>query len=139
MSERIVTIACDLDGTLAHHDTWRGIEHIGAPIAGTLDRVKAALARGWEVEVFTARVAEESEWNQPRGRVAEARRHIEQWCLLHVGRVLPVTAVKSGRFVEFWDDKAVSIQKNEATHACAFGRSLWEQLEASDEPPDGGW
>lgn len=33
-------IGVDLDGTLAHYDSWRGVDHIGAPVIPMLDRVK---------------------------------------------------------------------------------------------------
>lgn len=33
-------IGVDLDGTLAFYDSWRGIDHIGAPIPLMLQRVK---------------------------------------------------------------------------------------------------
>lgn len=123
---RIPTIACDLDGTLAHYDEWRGIEHIGDPISRTLERVKVALAQGWIVEIFTARVAPDH-WRREDQGPDEARCFIEAWCLEHVGQVLPVTAIKSGRFDEFWDDKAVSVEKNGGCGAAMFVGSLWSR------------
>lgn len=97
-------IACDLDGTLAHYDHWRGIEHIGEPVAPVLAAVKAALARGWDVSIFTARVS---------GRDAEeAAAPIRAWCLEHIGVELPITATKFGHFTEFWDDRAVGLTRN---------------------------
>ena len=33
-------IGVDLDGTLAHYDGWKGIEHVGPPIPAMLARVK---------------------------------------------------------------------------------------------------
>ena len=33
-------IGVDLDGTLAHYDKWRGVEHIGKPVPVMLERVK---------------------------------------------------------------------------------------------------
>jgi len=52
-------MAVDLDGTLAHYDRWRGIEHVGEPVPLMLERVQAWLAEGKTVKVFTARVAVE--------------------------------------------------------------------------------
>jgi len=126
---RVPVIACDLDGTLASYSTWRGIAHIGDPIEGTLRRVKAALERGWRVEIFTARVAFDA-WREDGESVEDARRHIEAWCEKHIGCRLPVTAVKSGKFDEFWDDRAVSVSMNSARGIDAFTHrmSLWEEL-----------
>lgn len=123
---RTPVIACDLDGTLAYYDEWKGIEHIGFPIPGTLRRVKEALARGWEVVIFTARVAEDG-WRKNDEEIADVRRHIEAWCEKHVGQRLAVTANKSGRFTEIWDDRAVSFMKNEGI-GCAINESHWGWL-----------
>ena len=91
-------IACDLDGTLAHYDGWKGIHHIGEPIVATLNRVKAALLAGVEVTIFTARLGLDRTEHR---RDAEAtRQYIEEWCVKHVGRVLPITATKRAWFTE---------------------------------------
>lgn len=100
-------IACDLDGTLAHYDHWRGVEHIGEPIEPVLRAVKATLARGWNVSIFTARVSGRDH--------EEARAHIRAWCLQHIGVELDITATKHGYFDEFWDDRAVGLSRNRGT------------------------
>lgn len=105
---KIRHIAVDLDGTLAHYDTWKGVEHIGEPIPNMVERVKKALAVGHHVSIFTARVADDHALRDDE----VARLYIEEWCLKHIGVRLPVTAVKSGYFTEFWDDRAVRIERN---------------------------
>lgn len=35
-------IGVDLDGTLAHYDRWRGIDHVGDPVPAMMNRVKEA-------------------------------------------------------------------------------------------------
>lgn len=50
-------IGVDLDGTLAHYDGWKGADHIGAPVPAMVERVKAWLANGREVRIFTARIS----------------------------------------------------------------------------------
>ncbi len=55
-------LAVDLDGTLAEYDKFRGHDHIGAPIPAMVERVKALIASGFEVRIFTARVADPTEW-----------------------------------------------------------------------------
>ena len=46
----------DLDGTLAHYEGWNGVNHIGAPLAPMVERVKKWLAAGKTVKIFTARM-----------------------------------------------------------------------------------
>lgn len=98
-------IGVDLDGTLARYDEWLGIEHIGEPIPLMVERVKRWLAEGRDVRIFTARVAGPND-------VAQARMVIADWCRVHIGRLLPVTATKDFGMVELWDDRAVSVGLN---------------------------
>ena len=49
-------IGVDLDGTLAEYAGWVSEEHIGHPVPMMLERVKAWLAEGKDVRIFTARV-----------------------------------------------------------------------------------
>lgn len=114
-------IACDLDGTLAHYDGWKGIEHIGPPVAPVLARVKAALAAGHEVSIFTARVS------GTHDDAVAAASWVVAWCVEHIGQALPVTAIKHGHFDEFWDDKAVRVRDGYA----ALGGPLWDALEGA--------
>jgi hypothetical protein len=104
-------VACDLDGTLAHYDGWKGIEHIGSPIPAVLARVKGLLEAGHQVSIYTSRVA--GDWPEHIKDLEATRRHIERWCYEHIGRILPITAVKHGWFTEFWDDKALGIRENQ--------------------------
>lgn len=121
-------IGVDLDGTLAHYDRWRGIEHIGAPIAPMIERVKAWLADGQEVRIFTARVdggevalAMGNAAGAAHRDVAAVRGHIERWCAQHIGQVLPVTCTKDYGMIELWDDRAVQVIPN-------TGRTIADEL-----------
>lgn len=105
-------IGVDLDGTIARYDGWVGPQHIGAPIPRMVNRVKAWLAQGQEVRIFTARVACDKE---ELGPVIEA---IEAWCVEHIGRTLPITNVKDFRMVELWDDRAVQVVPNTGEAVC---------------------
>ena len=96
-------IGVDLDGTLALYEGWKGSEHIGAPIAPMVERIKGWLAAGVEVRIFTARVAVPEV-----GIVAR----IEAWCAEHIGQALPVTATKDYGMIELWDDRAVQVIPN---------------------------
>lgn len=102
-------IGVDLDGTLAHYDGWKGIEHIGEPVPAMLDRVKAWLREGRDVRIFTARVSDTGRRDM---HARQARQHIEAWCATHIGRVLPVTNVKDYAMIELWDDRAVQVEAN---------------------------
>ena len=105
-------IGVDLDGTLAHYDGWRGIEHIGAPIPAMMERVRAWLAQGREVRIFTARAYNPG--GDPERN--EAVGHIQRWLIengLTVdGKPLAVTNIKDFGMVELWDDRAVQVEIN---------------------------
>jgi hypothetical protein len=112
-------IGVDLDGTLATYDKWRGIEHIGEPIAPMIERVKRWLTDGNEVRIFTARIdggKVAQSMGEPAGKAHEdtdaVRFHIEQWCLKHIGIALPVTNIKDFGMAELWDDRAVQVEAN---------------------------
>ena len=98
-------IGVDLDGTLAHYDSWNGVKHVGDPVPKMHERVKRWLAKGYDVRIFTARVS------HPEQEHA-ARKAIEAWCHEHLGQVLPITNVKDTRMVELWDDRAVQVSPN---------------------------
>lgn len=89
----------DFDGTLAHFDGWKGIEHLGKPVPAMLEKVRAWLAAGDEVVIFTARIVP---WKDPvqaaKDPVDTARsiELIQNWTQFHFGVRLPVTAVKGG-------------------------------------------
>lgn len=94
-------IGVDLDGTLAHYDGWKGIDHIGEPIPRMVERVKAWMAEGKDVRIFTARVS------QP-----EAEGPIIEWCVKHFGFGLRITNVKDMAMIELWDDRCVQVIAN---------------------------
>jgi hypothetical protein len=106
-------IGVDLDGTLAIEDTWCGIEHIGAPIPRMVERVKALLAEGHDVRIFTARASHK----QTEAERATAIRCVEDWCETHLGKRLPVTNEKDHFLKYFFDDRAIAVE-------CNTGRQL---------------
>lgn len=102
----------DLDGTLAEYFNWQGPEHIGPPISRMLERVKTWMDEGKEVRIFTARI-----WSPPNDPIhqrdaAKAVIAIQDWCVRHLGRMLPITNVKDFDMVEVWDDRAIRVVKN---------------------------
>jgi hypothetical protein len=124
-------IGCDLDGTLAEYNSgdfkrWKAqglpATTIGRPIARTVARVQAALARGYEVWIFTSRLS--PEWLD----ITEQAAAIAAWTQEHVGKRLDATAYKLERFDEIWDDKAIRVAKNQGASGFVIG-SLWHELE----------
>jgi hypothetical protein len=101
--------AVDLDGTLAHYEGWNG-GAIGAPIPLMVERVKRWLAEGRDVKIMTARVSLPEQ-------AKEAERAIQEWCLLHIGRELPVTCIKDYHLIELWDDRAIQVVPNTGERA----------------------
>jgi hypothetical protein len=97
-------IGVDLDGTFAHYEGWKGIEHIGPPIPLMVERVKRWLAEGRQVKIFTARVSGHD--------AAQAARHINEYLIEHLGRKLPITNIKDRSMIQLWDDRAVGVVFN---------------------------
>lgn len=117
-------IAVDLDCTLAVYDRWRGPLDIGAPIPAMVERVKAWLADGRDVRIFTARVTErDKNADGTPHDLTQVRAAIEVWCVKHLGVALPITNVKDWDMMELWDDRAVQVRPN-------TGVSLADELEA---------
>lgn len=104
-------IGVDLDGTLAHYDGWVGPNHIGRPVPEMLARVRAWVAEGREVRIFTARVA------VPEADRAEVISYVHDWLTLHGLPALQVTCVKDFGMVELWDDRAVQVVMNTGRRA----------------------
>ena len=104
-------IAVDLDGTLAQYDGWVNSSTIGEPVPRMLERVKAWLAEGEDVRIFTARVGPQKDVNES----VRAREAIGKWCVEHVGQELPVTATKDFAMKALWDDRCVQVVPNTGT------------------------
>lgn len=116
-------IGVDLDGTLAVYNGWRGVEHIGDPVPLMLARVKEWVDAGVEVRIFTARVSGERGKDGDRAgmSVEDTRKIIEDWCQLHIGKVLPVTCVKDFGMIALYDDRCIQVEAN--TGILLLGRS----------------
>jgi hypothetical protein len=79
-----------------------------------LQRVKAWLAAGQHVKIFTARVCEHGRLDDSDGepKTVDVITPIENWCLKHLGQKLPVTNVKDYYMIELWDDRAIQVIPN---------------------------
>ena len=94
-------IGVDLDGTLAHYDSSKGPEHIGAPVPAMAMRVRTWLSEGRDIRIFTARAS-----------VPELIKPVEDWCARHFGVRLPVTNAKDFGMIELWDDRCIQVYPN---------------------------
>ena len=92
-------IYLDLDGTLAHYDTWKGREHIGEPVERMMEQVRIWLDSGTKVKIFTARPPEDHDI-------------VYDWLSKHGLSGIEVTNVKGYDGYAFYDDRAVQITKN---------------------------
>ncbi|MFD2677798.1 hypothetical protein [Camelimonas lactis] len=110
-------IGVDLDGTLAHFDEWRGVEHIGEPVGPMVERVRRWLAEDRLVKIFTARASVDEPL---RGEIIA---HIHAWLERQDLPRLEVTCVKDLWMRELWDDRAVQVIPN-------TGVSVADELEA---------
>lgn len=114
-------VGFDLDGTLAHYDHWRGIEHIGDPVPAMVDLVKQYLKAGVEVRIFTARVARELDLFNDESTKADyeeadlVRTTIGKWCEQHIGQLLPVTCSKDMHMALLYDDRCFQVEQNTGT------------------------
>jgi hypothetical protein len=118
-------IGVDLDGTLAYWYTWSRPDQIGDPIPAMLERVRGWLLHGKNVRIVTGRVAAPVDDPLRQESAAKATLAIQQWCIKHLGAILPVTCGKDNDMVELWDDRAVQVIQNtgeRAMNAClVFG------------------
>lgn len=111
-------IGIDLDGTLARYDGWNGELHIGEPIPLMVTRVKRWLAEGRDVRIVTARVGihpdepDVNGYTYSQASIDGQHALIEQWCLLHLGQILPITCSKDFQMAELWDDRCVQVIPN---------------------------
>lgn len=117
-------IGVDLDGTLAHYDTWKAWDDIGEPILLMLDRVKRWVADGKDVRIFTARgawlfdICKHTGVTFTREMVSS---NIQDWLERQGLPRLKVTNRKDYRMVELWDDRAIQVIPN-------TGRTIADEL-----------
>ena len=116
-------ICVDLDGTLALYDGWKGPEHIGEPVPLMAQRVREWLEAGIEVRIFTARAC-----------VPDHIPPIEAWCETHFGVRLQVTNQKEYSTVEFWDDRAITVQENTGVVIAGKSRAGTGRLKPPQSP-----
>lgn len=109
--------ACDLDGTLAHYEGWVAPDSIGAPIPAMVAKIKAHLAKGDIVKIYTARVfglvAGYQDGKNPLYMDSKKAYYaIEEYCKEHLGQVLEITCMKDLGMIRCYDDRAIQIVEN---------------------------
>lgn len=102
-------IAVDFDKTLATYDKWEGPEKVGDPIPEMVRKVKAELAQGVPVVIFSARVNPSDANPDDAMSATLSYLAISAWCKKVFGQVLPITHEKSRHFTEIWDDRAKQV------------------------------
>jgi len=101
-------IGVDLDGTLAYYTSSQGLT-IGEPIEPMLSRVKAWIAQGIPVKIFTAR-ASGRQWGS--AGALEQMILVQDWLERNGLPRLEITCEKDYLMVELWDDRAVRVETN---------------------------
>lgn len=102
-----IVVACDLDGTLAEYDGWKGDDHIGKVVPSIKAAIENVYNQGGEVWIFTARLSDDEEHR------TKAYLAIEKWLLANDVRYSGITNIKHKFFTHFWDDRAIQVLKNE--------------------------
>lgn len=108
-------IGVDLDATLAKYIHGQ-LAIIGEPIKLMQARVLKWLADGQEVRIMTARASLKS-YGGNQEMMDEQLEMIREWCKLHLGQELPITAEKDFEMIELWDDRAIQIIPNTGKRA----------------------
>jgi len=98
-------IGVDLDGTIAEAMHPFVPYTIGPPILAMVEKIKEAIADGYLVKVFTARLG----GNEDRDKL---QRLIRAYTKKHIGIALESTNEKDPGLIAIWDDKAREVEKN---------------------------
>jgi hypothetical protein len=106
----------DFDATLARYDQGdiekHGPEYLGEPIPEAIAKVKAWMAQGIEVFIFTARVNAFTDAFDDQLGASEAYGLILDWCEKNIGTRLPVTHEKLRCFSKIIDDRGEQMIPN---------------------------
>ncbi len=119
-------IGVDLDRTLAEagSQTWGATPpwEIGAPVPLMVERVKKWRKAGIEVRIFTARVF---------GLPEDSAEHqgIQEWCMLHLGEILPITCCKDFQMIALWDDRAIHVAPDKGTTTAQEAKAFKQLLK----------
>jgi hypothetical protein len=103
MSDNRPFIAVDLDGVLAQYSGWQGIDHIGDPVPGAAEFMKA-LSKHGRVTVFTTRCNTQVNKETPKALAARVQKWLDKHSIkcdeVYTGTGKPLA-------VAYVDDRAV--------------------------------
>lgn len=104
-------IGCDLDGTLAKYDGWKGWDHIGDPIPNMVKRIKEYISKGIKVKIWTARASQVS---RSRSNITfqQMEKVIQDWTEKHLGIRLEVVTEKDCYMMAAIDDSIMQVEPN---------------------------
>ena len=104
-------IGCDLDGTLAKYDTFKGWDYIGEPVPKMVERIKSYIARGLTVKIWTARASKVS---LARNNITfdQMEKVIQDWTEKHLGTRLEVVTEKDCYMIFAIDDSIMQVEPN---------------------------
>jgi hydroxymethylpyrimidine pyrophosphatase-like HAD family hydrolase len=105
-------VAVDFDGTMSHYEHFTGPADLGPPIEEMVTKIKALLAEGVPVVIFTARVNPSEASPEEAMDATIAFVAIANWSKKVFGRILPITHEKSRHFTEIWDDRGRQVLTN---------------------------
>lgn len=118
-------IGCDFDGVLCEHIKGDyDPSETGKPVPAMIDRIKKMLADGITVKIFTARMYHGGDPEAYAVVMAVTVPTLQKWCKEHIGQVLELTCEKSPNMREFWDDRAVAVEKDKGTR---LSPRVWER------------
>lgn len=125
--------AIDFDGSLAHYDHFRGVDHLGDAVPEAVHKVQEARKRGEQVWIHTARISPSDDSFEQGIDATQGFVLLAQWCLQNIGELLPITNIKNRRWKFMMDDRGRELIPN-------TGVMLRELVEASDgdSNEDGG-
>lgn len=101
-SEKQDWIGFDLDGTIAHYESWQPDGSIGEPIPSMIQYMKILLSEGAKLKIMTARATEPE--NIPA---------IQDWLEAQGLPRLEVTCIKDRYMSQLFDDNAIQVIRNE--------------------------
>lgn len=119
-------LAVDLDGTLAEYLGWTGEYTIGAVIPAIADRLRQRYVEGWKIAIFTANL------DCPKSEEQDVVVKIWEWLGQNfiAQYISEITCIKKKYFTEFWDDRAIAVERNQGVFTEEWLRSKLEIEQA---------
>ena len=104
-------IGCDLDGTLAKCDGWKGWQYIGEPVEKMVLKLKSYMDRGLTVKIWTARCSKVS---LARSNITfdQMSKVIQDWTEKVFGQRLEVVTEKDCDMLFCFDDSIMQVEPN---------------------------